>query len=159
MGRERPDKSSAGQPSTAAHFPIKALSPDTGGDKIVKLMSDLVVRFQKTRPASMLHEVIGDRSDPTTGSPVQHVLAAPAAIFDGVRDFQVGGTCYSGVPACAYTNGGAKIPPVPGKVFCVYVNPHGIVFEWRWEPADPDVEGLPLGYHDRFGKRLWPKQL
>ncbi len=144
----------------AAHYPIEALDPATGGTIIVKVMSDLVVRFQKTRPAAMMHELIGDRSDPRSGSPVQYVLKHPFAIFTGLRELQVGGTCYCGVPTCAYTNSGAKIPPVPGKVFCVYINPKGVLFEWRWEPADPDASGLPLGHDDpeRFEMRIWPKQ-
>lgn len=89
-----------------AFYPIPAFSPETGAHTIVKLMGDLIVRFQKTRPQSMIYEVIGDRSDPSSGSPVQQVLSNPVAIFEGVRDHQAGGRCYCGIPTCAYTNGG-----------------------------------------------------
>jgi hypothetical protein len=119
-------------------------------------MADLVSEIQRYGPAAQIHEIIGDRTDETSGSPVQQVLAHPDAIFEGIRDHQEGGTCYTGRPSCAYTNSGSKIPPVPGKVYCVYLNPRGHYFVSRWEIADPDVPGLPLGYQGRYRIKVWP---
>lgn len=152
---KKPDVSKQTEP---AHFPIPALCPKTKGTIIVKLMADLVSKLQRYGPAARVYEIRGDRNDPTTGSPVQQVLAKPVAVFEGIRDHQTGGTCYTGLPTCAYTNGGAKIPPVPGKVYCVYVNPRGHYFESRWEDADPDDAGLPIGYQGRYKQRIWPNQ-
>lgn len=144
---------------TPAHHPIQARCPATGNIKVVKLLADLALKILKIGPKSRYHEIVGDRTDPTAGSPVQQILLNPAAIFESVREHQDGGWCYCGVPTCAYTNSGAKIPPVPNKVFCVYVNPGNYLFEWRWEPADPDDKGLPLGYQERYKVKVWPRQL
>ena len=143
--------------TTPAFHPIIARCPKTGKEKTVKLMASDATRFVKYGPPVRIHEVIGDRTDPTTGSPVQQVLLNPTAIFGGVREHQKGGHCYCGLPTCAYTNAGAKIPPVPNKVFCVYVNPGEKLFEWGWEQADPDDPMIPLGWNSRYQERIWPK--
>jgi hypothetical protein len=124
---------------------------------VIVLTADLADKILRYGPRQRFYEIVGDRLDETTGSPVQQVLLHPAAIFSGVREHQEGGTCYTGVPTCAYTNGGSKVPPVPGKVFCVYVNPRDRLFEWGWEQADPDEVGLPIGWQERFKERIWPK--
>lgn len=145
-------------PTGAAHYPLPALDPLTGRTKTVRLMAELADRILRYGPRQRYFEVAGDRADETTGSPVQQVLREPVAVFCGIREHQHGGTCYTGCPSCAYTNGGSKVPPWPGKVFCVYVNPRDHLFEWRWEPADPDEPGVPLGHQDRFKERIWPRQ-
>jgi hypothetical protein len=142
-----------------AYFPIPALCGHTGKQKLVKLMATDATKVMKFGPQARYYELAGDRTDSTTGSPVQQVLLNPHAIFEGVRDHQSGGLCYCGSPTCAYTNDGAKIPPVPDKVFCVYLSPLERLFEWGWEISDPDYPGLPLGWKTRYKVQLWPKIL
>jgi hypothetical protein len=147
-------------PPKQRHFPIQAFCPMTGSLRTFYLTEDLVLGVLKFRPRSSYYAVVGDRTDPSSGSPVQQVLLAPTAVFSGVREHQEGGLCYCGTPTCAYTNDGAKIPPVPGKVFLVYVNPRGHLFEWRWDQEDPEFPGYPIGWDDksRFREQLWPTQ-
>ena len=143
-----------------AYYPIPALCPITGNKKEVKLTQELAQKVLKFGPQARYYEVVGDRTDVTTGSPVQQVLLNPTAVFAGVREHQQGGMCYCGQPTCAYTNGGAKIPPVPGMVFLAYVNPRDELFEWRWDQADQNHAELPVDYDhpNRFKVRIWPKQ-
>jgi len=137
---------------------MPALCPVTGGQKSIKLMADLVRKLMTEGPQTRVYDIIGDRNDPTCGSPVQEVLLKPIAVFEHIREHQKGGMCYCGIPTCRYTIGGAKVPPPPNMVYCVYINPGDRFFESRWEPADPDHEGLPLGYQTRYKMKIWPKQ-
>lgn len=121
-------------------------------------MADLFSKLQRYGPPVRIHEIIGDRQDPSSGSPVQQVLLKPTAVFEHIREHQEGGLCYCGVPTCAFTNDGAKVPPRPGMVYCVYISPGDRYFESRWEKADPDDPGLPLGHAVRYKVRVWPKQ-
>jgi hypothetical protein len=143
--------------ATPAFHPISARCPETGKEKTVKLMATDADHILKYGPKVRYYDMVGDRTDPTTGSPVQQVLLHPKAIFKGVREHQGGGHCYCGIPTCAYTNSGAKIPPVPNKVYCVYLNAGDKLFEWGWETPDPDEPELPLGWKDRYQERIWPK--
>ena len=155
-----PSVAAQGLGTTPSYYPLPALDPASGGTKKVRLMTDLADQVLRYGPRQRYHEIVGDRQDPTTGSPVQQILTKPAAVFGGVCEHQQGGVCYTGLPSCAYTNSGSKVPPFPEKVFCVYVNPQDKVYEWGWEQADPDTVGLPLGYQDtkRFKEQLWPRQ-
>jgi hypothetical protein len=146
-----------GHKPAAAHFPIPAFSPTTGGTRTVFLLADTFGKMQRYGPASRIYDIIGDRTDPSTGSPVQEVLLHPVAVFEHIREHQDGGYCYSGKPSCRFTNGGSKIPPMPNMVYCVYVNNAGRYFESGWEQEDPDKPGYPLGYQDRFKTTIWPK--
>ena len=31
------------------------------------------------------------------------------------------------------------------------------VFQWRWEEADPSMEGYPINWRERFGSQKWPR--
>ena len=75
----------------------------------------------------------------------------------GLREEQEEGLCYAGVPSCRYTNEGTRRPPPKRKTFLVFVTKDGNVFQWRWEEADPNMEGYPLKWRERFGSQKWPK--
>jgi len=155
----RQDDSSP-QRLTPAYYPIPALCPTTGGKRELKLTHALASRIMKYGPQARYYDVVGDRTDSTTGSPVQQVLLGPTAIFAGIREHQQGGTCYCGHPTCAYSNGGAKLPPIPGMIYLVYVSPRDEIFEWRWDQADKEQPDLPVGYNspNRFRVQIWPRR-
>ncbi len=140
------------------HSQVPALDPATAGQKIVKLRDELLLRYLKQGPEHKFYEVTGDRTDPTSGSPLQQVLAKPRAVFSGVRDYEQGGYCYCGLPTAAYTNGGSKVPPRPGMIYCVYVDPRDWVYEWGWEVPDEIEVSLPEDYDapERFERMIWP---
>jgi hypothetical protein len=88
---------------------------------------------------------------------VKEILELPTVVFKGLREEQEAGLCYAGVPSGSYTNQGRKKPPLPGKTFLVFLDEEGKVFQWRWEEADPEREGYPENWRDRFGSQKWPK--
>ncbi|HET6248678.1 MAG TPA: hypothetical protein VFE47_13330 [Tepidisphaeraceae bacterium] len=152
------DRDFTGQqpPPKQRHVVVPVFCPRTETRKSAYLTAGLVDKILRYGPRSRYHAIVGDRSDPTTGSPVQQVLLNPVVVFEGVREHQHGGICYSGIPTCRYTDEGA---PIPGFVFLVYINPMDWLYEWRWDKEDPNMPGYPLGWDDpaRFKAKLWPK--
>jgi len=88
---------------------------------------------------------------------VKEVLELPTVIFEGLREEQEDGLCYSGIPSGSYTNLGKKKPPPKGKTFVVFITSDSKVFQWRWEKADPERDGYPLEWQVRFGGQKWPQ--
>lgn len=95
---------------------------------------------------------------------VKEVLAAPKAIYDGIRwdedqdrgnKTADGWVCYCGHPRFYYEPNNTQ-PQSSGnkEVFLVFVNKDRIVYQWRWEDADEDGTGLPRGHHARFCKKV-----
>lgn len=62
-------------------------------------------------------------------------------------------------PSGTYTNQGGKKPPLKGKAFLVFLTEDGKVFQWRWEDADPNREGYPENWQERFGGSKMAKDL
>jgi hypothetical protein len=55
---------------------------------------------------------------------------------------------------------GIELPPPPGMVGVVFVNPNhrgNIVLDWEWRPEDPDTPGWPEGWQDDFEGVKWSK--
>ncbi|MGH7138246.1 MAG: hypothetical protein ACREHD_21040 [Pirellulales bacterium] len=91
---------------------------------------------------------------------VPEILQQPCAVFEGLRRDEdedrggVGWRCYCGVPAHAYRADGTVTRPYPSQVYLVFVNDEGVVYNWRWEKADPDDPLIPLDHQTRFKRRL-----
>jgi hypothetical protein len=91
---------------------------------------------------------------------VPAILQHPTAVFEGLRrdeDEDRGGAgwrCYCGIPAHGYGIDGAARRPYAGQVYLVFVNDEGIVYNWRWEKADPHDLLLPVDHQTRFKRRL-----
>ena len=91
---------------------------------------------------------------------VPYVLRKPTSIFEGLKEEEdddprgVGWRCYCGVPTCSYTQDGNEALPYLGKVYLVFVNHDGIVYNWRWEESDGFNPDLPINYDSRFRERL-----
>ncbi len=91
---------------------------------------------------------------------VPKVLQQPTAVFEGLRRDEdedlhgYGWRCYCGVPECAYHSDGSERAAFPGKVYLVFVNDERVAYNWRWELADPDDQGLPQNHAQRFKTRL-----
>lgn len=85
---------------------------------------------------------------------VPTILRAPRAIFKGIRDENDEGLCYVGVPSCSFRGAeGHRAPPWEKEVFLVFVNPEGIIYNWRWEKRALDNPFLPVDYRTRFRER------
>lgn len=88
------------------------------------------------------------------------VLQNPVAIFEGLRRDEdedrwgAGWRCYVGLPDRAYRPDGSETAPWPGKVFLVFINEERVAYNWRWEKCDPADHTLPVGYTDRFTRKL-----
>lgn len=134
------------------HYPLEAFCPRTNETVSLRITAATARDVSKYGPPKKFYELCGDATPADSGSCVQDVLRSPSAIYEGVRDYQEGGTCYCGTPTCSWTNGGARCPPHPKKLFAVYVNPRGEVYTWRWITADPRDPRLPedtAGFRER----------
>jgi len=88
---------------------------------------------------------------------VPEVLKNPEVVFQGLeREGQEEGLCYVGRPSRDFHSTTIEVPAPPGKVFLVFVERGGKVFEWRWEPSEDDEPAYPENYRERFGRVLWP---
>ena len=91
---------------------------------------------------------------------VPAILQHPTAIFEGLRQDEdedhrgYGWRCYCGIPEHAYHSDGTARSPYPGQVYLVFVNDERVAYNWRWEKAAEDDPRLPVGYEERFRKRL-----
>lgn len=146
-----------------AHYEIEAVCPCSPQGKKTLFISEDTIRDALTRgPEFRYYELRGDPDNTTTGSSVVEVLQNPLAIYEGVRDHQMGGVCVSGRPSQRWTNGGSKTPPPPDRVFCVYVSPGGFIYTWRWSEAEEDGDAeqvrrlVPRDHTRRFSERVWP---
>jgi hypothetical protein len=145
----------------ARNLPLQAICPRTGERKTVRVpMVEVVIPIHKNGPQCGFFELLGDATPDLAGSSVAECLLKPGAILGGVREHQSGGFCYCTLVSQRWTNGGNKVPPPPGMVFTVFVNPRDWVYHWRWNPADPRDLRLPRGWDDprRFNEGIvWPK--
>ncbi len=82
------------------------------------------------------------------------VLNKPVAIFSVPRDEGDEGLCYVGQPGFAFKGKqtAQKTEPWPGEVYVVYVNAERVVYDWRWEDADPGDPQLPEGHEHRYDR-------
>lgn len=86
---------------------------------------------------------------------LREVLSDPTAIFRGVREEgERNWCCYVGRPKHSYDRNGNTCPPRRDRVFLVFVNDEGVIYNWRWERCAEDDDGLPEGHDDRFNERV-----
>lgn len=88
-------------------------------------------------------------------------VLAPTAVFRGLKrggdtpPSVNDGWAFFGKPRRAYENDGTPVCPPEGKLFVVYADKDGFVFDWDWTPEDPDRSGYPLGpTNDRFEEEV-----
>lgn len=129
------------------YWTLQGASPSGHGRQEFRIPSSLVEHIQRYGPQHKFHEL----------RLVKEVLELPTVIFTGLREEQEDGLCYAGIPSGSYTNEGKRKAPLKGKIFLVFVTESGHVFQWRWEEADPKMEGYPLDWRERFESQKWPK--
>lgn len=73
---------------------------------------------------------------------VPAVLAAPSAVFRGLRDAGdlTEGWSFVGSPGFAYDARGTRVAAPAGMCFMVFVSPDGYVFDWDWVPESGPTE-------------------
>ncbi len=89
------------------------------------------------------------------------VLQKPTAVFRGLlreKDQERSGRgwlCYCGRPEYAYDRDGGRVPPREGFVFLAFMTDDFVVYNWRWEKANPEDPNLPLEMDPvRFEERV-----
>jgi hypothetical protein len=82
----------------------------------------------------------------------------PCAIFRGVRDEgEQDWLCYVAAPSQAYDyKTGDTVEAWKGEVFLVFVNDDRIIYNWRWEEADPINPKLPKDWEHRYTEKVLP---
>lgn len=96
------------------------------------------------------------RSIPLIPTVTEH----PESVFSGLsrdnRREDESGWCYCGRPERTLTPGGVDVPRPPGMIFAAFISDADEIFNWGWEPQDPNDESAPRGFEQRFEQRLWP---
>jgi hypothetical protein len=137
-------------PSRREMLTLKAFDPATGGEIDVHIS---YLRLQALGKRSM-----GQTKE--AAEVVPQVLMSRGPVFEGLttdadEDSRgVGWRCYCGIPDRSYTPDGDRCPPRRGQVYLVFLNEDRVAYSWRWEKADPDNPDLPIGYQERFKRRL-----
>jgi hypothetical protein len=73
------------------------------------------------------------------------VLASPEVVYYGTRvDWGEEGLCFCGRPELHYDADGRRLPFPEGCLYCVFVGPRDVVYEWRIERAERVEEGGTL---------------
>jgi hypothetical protein len=91
-------------------------------------------------------------------------ILAPTVVFRGLNrggdapPHVNNGWAIFGQPRQVFGNDGTPRPAPAGRVFVVYADEDGYVFDWDWVQEDPDKPGYPLGlWEDRFNKQVVPQ--
>jgi hypothetical protein len=129
----------------AEYIPLKAKNPNAAGEIQVKISTELIDNKLK-------HDCAGFYE--LAHSNVRSALLNPKKLFEGVRDYEQGGFAYVCKPAYAMTEKENKVLPWPGKVFAVFVNPAGCIYNWLWLKESSDKPGYPVDWMNRFEKEI-----
>ncbi|MDQ3622639.1 MAG: hypothetical protein M3463_09145 [Verrucomicrobiota bacterium] len=130
------------------YLTVTGLHPSGTGTATFKIPSSAVEHFQRHGPGHKFFDALL----------IADVVKAPAAIFKGLkREEQEGGICYAGIPPRRYQDHHITVPPRPGMTFAVFMNANKVIFEWRWEKADPGKPEYPINSSERFEKVLWSR--
>jgi len=137
-------------PSRRDYLTIKAYDPATKGEIDVYLSHARLLAVGRRSKGQILE----------AAEVVPQVLQCRGSVFEGFRSDEdedkrgVGWRCYCGVPDRSYSPDGERCPPRRGQVYLVFVNEDRVVYNWRWEKADPDDPQVPQGVENRFTRRL-----
>lgn len=85
----------------------------------------------------------------------KEVLDSPERIFWGIREYNEGGWCYTGMASVLYVTESEIIDFPKGYVFAVYINQSLNVFDWGLEISDQGDIMSPKGWEERYKGRIW----
>jgi len=102
---------------------------------------------------------------------VREIVRNPQVAFQGVRavDDRFGervqsvelpdaeGLCLAGVPGSRVAPAGGTERPPPGFTFTVFTDRRLTVWGWYWIESDRSNPACPIGWEQRFDRRIWPK--
>lgn len=122
--------------------------------------------------ARRCQETEGTQEEIRTTVACQYSVDIPAAGFEGIRhvDGAFGdpkqfvelpdpaGICLSGIPPYRQLREDIRVPPPPGKTFCLVASTKCEIWNWFWIVSDPVDEQLPIDWDKRFDRQVWPKQ-
>jgi|DewCreStandDraft_4_1066084.scaffolds.fasta_scaffold121423_2 hypothetical protein len=83
------------------------------------------------------------------------VLENPERIFNGVRQFNEGGWCFTGRPRIWHVKEDVTVPFPDDLVFAVYLNSRFVVYECRAERAATDDPNCPEDWQNRYSGLVW----
>jgi len=129
-----------------SYAPLKAKDPESENELDVKISTELIdecFKYYALKYYELLHRC------------VHTTLLNPEAIFGGLRDYEIGGYCYTCQLSYAVTYDGNIIDPHERKVFLVYMTKSICVFDWTLEHEDPEMNGFPVGHATRFKREIW----
>ena len=101
----------------------------------------------KAHPPYVVHELLHC---------ARRVVLAPTRVYRGLKRSDRGmpkinqGWAFCGRPRQGFDNAGNSIPEPDDKVFVVYADADGYVFDWDWIQQNPDEDGCPFGPDIRF---------
>lgn len=153
-GAERVPSTAAPSTTRRGLHPYVAQAPEPKvGGKCTYHATDTRLRFVAKRGVGALQEA---------NETLREVLLNPKFVFQGVRqdDDEApdgdGWLCYIGRPKTRIDHAtGSRRGTTADRAFLVFVTKEGILYNWRWEEADP-VTCKPTNCHGRFRKQVFP---
>lgn len=146
--------------SSRGFVQFEGLDPHTGEAAEFRIERSRISQIQRYHPGNKLYDLYC----------VEQIAKAPAAGFEGLRtvDQKFGdprqfielpdpeGICLVGIPSKRSLEVGI-VPPPAGYTFAVFADRRRTIFDWAWIRSDPEEANLPIGWRDRFNRRIWPK--
>lgn len=139
------------QERRCARLEVEAVNPEDGSEWTFLISYDRLRFLGRASRGHVMEAAYCLRS----------VLRRPTASYRGLLREEdqarsgCGWLCYCGQPERGYLEDGTEIPPPEGLVFLAFVTDENVVYNWRWEKADPHDPSLPREREpERFKERV-----
>lgn len=123
--------------------------PVTEAERDIGATATYLDKLARNLPPRCLHEFT---------ALVPLTLREPDTVWAGVREPDPGadnaGFCFARYFPHRLDGNGGTYPNREGFVFCVYVNPAFLIYEFRWDESDPADHRYPRGCKTRFQRQI-----